>query len=105
MVVERKSRKETTQHVTTGMSSKYVLRQKIDFRTGAPAVGDAELVYGPNIKGIYDAAWYSTLYFLKLCDIYQDSLDLELMAQVKTVLENAVEARNVVLASHPLLCT
>jgi hypothetical protein len=72
---------------------------------GAPAVGDAELVYGPNIKGIYDAAWYSTLYFLKLCDICQDSLDLELMAQVKTVLQSAVEARNVVLASHPLLCT
>jgi hypothetical protein len=72
---------------------------------GALAVGEAELVYGPNIKGVYDAAWHSTFCFLKLCDIYQDSLDLELMAQMKTVLENAIEARNVVLASHPHLCT
>jgi len=40
-----------------------------------------------------------------LCDIYQDSLNLGMMAQLKTVLEKAIEARNAVFASHPDLCT
>jgi hypothetical protein len=72
---------------------------------GAIASGDAELVYGPNIKGVYEAAWYSTFCFLKLCDIYQRSLSLGLDTPIKTLLDTASAARNAVFASHRELCT
>jgi hypothetical protein len=72
---------------------------------GAIASGDAELVYGPNVKGVYGAAWYSTLCFVKLCDIYERSLSLGLDARLKTVLNSASAASDVVFASHPKLCT
>jgi hypothetical protein len=73
--------------------------------TGAIASGDAELVYGPNITGVYEGAWYSTFCFVKLCDIYQRARSLGLDARLKTVSDTASAARDAVFASHPKLCT
>jgi hypothetical protein len=73
--------------------------------TGAIASRDAELVYGPNITGVYEGAWYSTFCFVKLCDIYQRALSLGLDARLKTVLVKASAAREAVFASHPELCS
>jgi Family of unknown function (DUF5677) len=72
---------------------------------GAIASGEAELVYGPNIKGVYEAAWYSALCFVKLCDTYQRALSLGLDSRVKSLLASVSAARDLVFAGHPSLCS
>jgi hypothetical protein len=72
---------------------------------GTLIVEGAELVFGPNIKGVYEAAWHSTFYFLKLCDVYQHSLNLGLTAQVNAALQKVSTAREAVYNDYPDLCT
>ncbi len=71
---------------------------------GDLAVGDTELVYGPNIKGVYHGALYSAEYFLKLCNHIQQSLHFGMTSEVRSNWDALMNAAAEVQKACPNLC-
>jgi hypothetical protein len=64
-----------------------------------------DVVRGPNIKGVYLAALHSTVYLLRLCDLFQDAYGLSAEAkEIGPLMKSLIEASNEVQRQYPELC-
>ena len=63
-----------------------------------------DVIVGPSIKGVYNAAVHSTKYFLGLCGVFQDVCRLGKEAAVKALVKKLDETGHRVLVTHPNLC-
>jgi len=68
------------------------------------SVKGPEPIYGPNIKGVYDACLYGGHYFLRICAIFQRVFTLHLESQIKTLDEKLAKSAAKVYEEHREVC-
>lgn len=64
-----------------------------------------DVIYGPNIKGVYFAALHSTDYICRLGFVFQDAYSLSKKAQLRSLADRLGAAASAVQTTHPELCT
>lgn len=66
--------------------------------------GAVDVLQGPSMKGVYFAAFHSTLFFLGIAELFHLAFDLKSEVQLKSMPKALVEAAENVHKSHPELC-
>jgi|GEM_PF-1879341 len=63
-----------------------------------------DVIVGPNVRGVYDAALHSARYFLDLSGVFQDVYGLGAEAEVKALIHKLLQTGDRVLHAHPDIC-
>jgi hypothetical protein len=65
---------------------------------------EMDLILGPDIKGVFEAARWSTHYFIGLCDFLQYAYKMSLQSDIQVIGKKFSNAAEQVLKRHPELC-